>query len=114
MRPYGRPGESVAVSSEGGNAPKWSPDGREIFYRRGDAFLAASVSSAGGVLSIGDSRKLFEVRAAPGRSTFQAGYSVSPDGRRFLVQLLDPRAIPTQINVVLNWFEELNAKVPVR
>jgi serine/threonine protein kinase/Tol biopolymer transport system component len=114
VRPYGRPGDSVAVSNEGGNAPKWSPDGREIIYRRGDAFLVASVSSAGGVLSVGDSRKLFEVRAAPGRSTFQAGYSVSPDGRRFLVQLLDPRAIPTQINVVLNWFEELNAKVPVR
>ena len=39
---------------------------------------------------------------------------MSPDGRRLLVQLLDPRAIPTQINVVQNWFEELKAKVPVR
>jgi hypothetical protein len=39
---------------------------------------------------------------------------VSPDGRRLLVQLLDPRAIPTQINVVQNWFEELKAKVRVR
>ena len=114
MRPYGRPGESIAVSNNGGNAPKWSPDGKEIFYRRGDEFLAARVSSAGGVLSVGDSRKLFEVRAAPGRSTFQAGYSVSPDGRRFLVHILDPRAVPTQINVVLNWFDELNAKVPPR
>ena len=114
VRPYGRPGESVAVSSEGGSAPRWSPDGREIIYRRGDAFLVASVSWTGGVLSVGDARKLFEVRAAPGRSTFQPGYSLSPDGRRFLVHLLGPRAIPTQINVVLNWFEELNAKVPVR
>jgi len=43
-----------------------------------------------------------------------SGYGVSPDGKRFLVLLLDPRAIPTQINVVLNWFEELNAKVPPR
>ncbi len=111
VRPFGRPGDSLAVSSEGGFAPKWSPDGREIIYRRGDAFLVASVSSTGGVLSVGDSRKLFEVRAAPGRSSFQAGFSVSPDGRRFLVQLLDPRAIPTQINVVLNWFDELRAKV---
>jgi serine/threonine-protein kinase len=111
VRPFGRPGDSVAVSSEGGNAPKWSPDGREIIYRRGDAFLAAGLSLKGGGLTVGDSRKLFEVRAGPGRSSFQAGYSVSPDGRRFLVQLLDPRAIPTQINVVLNWFDELRAKV---
>ncbi len=114
MRPFGRKGDAAPVSTDGGNAPRWSPDGREIFYRRGDAFLAANVTSAGGTLTVGDSRKLFEARAAAGRSTFQAGYSVSPDGRRFLVLLLDPRAIPTQINVVLNWFEELTAKVPFR
>jgi hypothetical protein len=54
------------------------------------------------------------VRAAPGRSTIQAGYSVSPDGRRFLLLVLDPRAFPTKINVVLDWFAELEAKVPAR
>jgi hypothetical protein len=39
---------------------------------------------------------------------------VSPDGQRFL--MLKPgeqeQAAPTQINVVLNWFEELKQKVP--
>ncbi len=39
--------------------------------------------------------------------------TAATDGR-FLVLLLDPRAIPTQVNVVLNWFEELKAKVPSR
>ena len=114
VRPFGREGAAATVSTDGGTAPRWSPDGREIFYRRGDAFLAASVTSAGGTLTASDSRKLFEVRAAPGRTTIQAGYSVSPDGRRFLVHLLDPRAVPTKINVVLDWFAELEAKVPVR
>jgi dipeptidyl aminopeptidase/acylaminoacyl peptidase len=112
--PFGGKGDAAPVSTEGGNAPRWSPDGREIIYRRGDAFLAATVRAPGDALAVGDSRRLFETRAASGRSTLQAGYSVSPDGRRFLVLLLDPRAIPTQINVVQNWFEELNAKVPVR
>ena len=111
--PFGGKGDA-ARSHRGGNAPRWSPDGREIVYRRGDAFLAASVGSSGVTLTVGDSRRLFDARAAAGRSTLQAGYSVSPDGRRFLVLLLDPRAIPTQINVVQNWFEELKAKVPVR
>ena len=114
VRPFGHKGDSAPVSTDGGIAPRWSPDGREVFYRRGDAFLAASVTSAGGTLTVGDSRKLFDARAAPGRSTIQAGYSVSPDGRRFLVLLLDPRAVPTQINVVLDWFAELEAKVPAR
>ena len=43
-------------------------------------------------------------------------YDVSPDGQRFL--MLKPsesaEAAPTQINVVLNWFEELKQKVPPR
>ena len=114
IRPFGPKGDAVQVSTEGGIAPRWSPEGKELFYRRGDRFMAASVTIAGGKITAGDPRTLFEVRAAPGRSTFQAAYSVSPDGRRFLVHLLDPRAIPTQINLVLNWFEELKQKVPPR
>ena len=41
-------------------------------------------------------------------------YDVSPDGQRFL--MLKPseqaQAAPAQINVVLNWFEELKRRVP--
>ena len=59
-------------------------------------------------------RLLARLITVPGRTTIQAGYWVSPDGRRFIVLLLDPRAVPTQINVVLDWFEELRAKVPAR
>ena len=83
LRSVARPGEVVAVSTEGGRSPRWSPDGKEIFYRRGDSFLVAAVSSTG-ALSVGDSKRLFEIRAAYGRSTQQAGYAVSPDGRRLL------------------------------
>jgi len=113
LRSVAKPDVAIAVSTDGGRAPRWSPDGKELFYRRGDSFLAATVSTAGS-LSVGDARKLFDVRAGTGRSTNHAAYDVAPDGRRFLVQLLDPRAIPTQIHVVLNWFEELRAKVKPR
>jgi serine/threonine-protein kinase len=114
VRPFGAGGEATAaVSTEGGVAPRWSPDGRELYYRRGDTFLAASVSRAGGRLQVSDSSKLFEVRAAHGRTTILPGYSVSKDGR-FLVHLLDPRAIPNQINLVLGWTSELSAKAPTR
>jgi dipeptidyl aminopeptidase/acylaminoacyl peptidase len=82
VRPFGREGAAATVSTDGGTAPRWSPDGREILYRRGDAFLAANVTWAGRTLTVGDSRKLFEARAAPGRTTIQAGTPVSPDGRR--------------------------------
>jgi serine/threonine-protein kinase len=112
VRSLRRPEDVVAVSSDGGKAPVWSPDGKELFFRRGDAFLAAPVVSLD-PLSFGGPKPLFEIRAAPGRTSNHPGYGVAPDGR-FLVQMLDSRAIPTRIDVVENWFEELKAKVPVR
>jgi Tol biopolymer transport system component len=113
VRPFHRPGEAVPVSTEGGVAPRWSSDGKEIYYKRGNAFMAARVADSGGTLTVGDPSKLFEIHGAVGRSTFQAGYSIGPDGR-FLLLELDPRAVPTRIDVVLNWFDELQARVPPR
>jgi hypothetical protein len=40
-------------------------------------------------------------------------YDVSPDGQKFLMLKANEQAqAPVQINVVLNWFEELKRKVP--
>ena len=33
------------VSTSGGDSPLWSPDGRELFYRNGDAVMAVSVKT---------------------------------------------------------------------
>ncbi len=38
-------------------------------------------------------------------------YDASPDGR-FLMVKTPPESVPRQINVVLNWFEELKRLVP--
>src|SRR5262249_44057677 len=100
LRTFRPRGDAVVVSTDGGNGPRWSPDGKTIYFRSGDAFFAASVSAAGSILSAGDPKKLFEIKAAPGRSVLVPGYSVASDGRRFLVHLLDPSSIPTKINVV--------------
>ena len=40
-------------------------------------------------------------------------YDVAPDGQRFL--MVQPSEQPaTQVNVVLNWFEDLKRRVPVK
>ena len=102
-RDRARRGLRAPVRQQGRRGPGFYRRGQraEVVARRargllpaGDAFLAATVTATGGALAVGDSRRLFETRAASGRSTLQAGYSVSPDGRRFLVLLLDPRADP--------------------
>jgi hypothetical protein len=45
---------------------------------------------------------------------WNANYDVTPDGQRFLmVQPAEPTS-QSQLNVVLNWFEELKRLVPVK
>ena len=39
-------------------------------------------------------------------------YAVTPDGQRFLMIKESEEQTATQINVVLNWFEELKQRVP--
>jgi len=45
------------------------------------------------------------------RANIGVNYDISPDGQRFLV-IQGGEANLTQLNVVLNWFEELKRRVP--
>jgi Tol biopolymer transport system component/predicted Ser/Thr protein kinase len=112
VQPYPGPGSKWQISTEGGTEPVWNPNGRELFYRSGDKMIAVEITTQPG-FSAGKPKVLFEGQYVPTPSSFP-NYDVSPDGQRFL--MLKPseqaQAAPTQINVVLNWFEELKQKVP--
>jgi hypothetical protein len=75
--------------------------------------MAVDIATQPG-FAAGKPRMLLEGPYLPTPATFP-NYDVSPDGQRFL--MLKPteqaQAAQTQINVVLNWFEELKQKVPV-
>ena len=103
------------VSTQGGQSPAWSPDGRELFYRTldGAALLGVTVETEP-TFRVG----IPEVHVGDGYF-FGSGqgrdWDVSPDGQRFLMlKNVDGNADVTteQINVVLNWFEELKRLVP--
>jgi eukaryotic-like serine/threonine-protein kinase len=112
VQPYPGPGGKWQISTEGGAEPAWNPNGRELFYRSGNKMMAADVATQPS-FAAGKPRVLFEGQYMPSQGT-SPNYDVSPDGQRFL--MLKPveqaQAAPTQINVVLNWFEELKQKVP--
>jgi len=112
VQPYPGPGGKWQISTEGGTEPAWNPNGRELFYRSGDKMMAVDITTQPG-FAAGKPRMLFERPYAPTPGT-NSNYDVSPDGQRFL--MLKPveqeQAAPTQINVVLDWFEELKQKVP--
>jgi hypothetical protein len=98
------------VSTEGGAGPIWSRNGREIFYREGDKMMALAVETTPD-FKAGTPQALFEGRYRKVIGPYP-NYDVTPDGQRFVMFKLDEEFAPTQINVVLNWFEELERLVP--
>lgn len=56
--------------------------------------------------------------AAAGTSGGRRNYDIAPDGQHLIIvfssNLDRATEAPPQVNVVLNWFEELEARVPVR
>ncbi len=100
--------EQISVSANGGHRPRWSRDGRELFYREGDALMSVSVDTIAGFRA-GKPRRLF---TGPYRGESQEpAFDVSPDSRRFLMIKSDAAATLRQINAVENWFEELKRRV---
>jgi eukaryotic-like serine/threonine-protein kinase len=111
IRPIGNRGGRKQLSSEGGTAPTWAPNGRELVFAKGDQLWAVTLDGQGD--PVGRDRLLF---SAPKFEDLQfdsgnALYDMMPDGEHFLF-LLEQSSSPTHYNVVLNWFEELKSRVP--
>ena len=110
LTPLAGGGRQFAVSQGGGQAPLWSPEGRELYYRdrdpaTGGNMMAVSVDLSGPEPRIGTPRVLFP-------SPYQGGGDVAPDGRFFLLKGI-PEASPSRaIELIMNWFDELQTKVP--
>ena len=110
------------VSTTGGDSPLWSPEGREIFFRNGDAVMGASLRTDP-TFSVETPKMLFRGTYISSVLAFGSWdfstWDMSPDGRRFLMMKELGAATPAErgprkINVVLNWFEELKLRVPVK
>jgi Tol biopolymer transport system component len=112
-QPYPSTGGKWRISAEGGLEPAWNRNGRELFYRNGNKMMAVEVVTQP-TFSPGKPKMLFEGQyiASQFPSTGIA-YDVSSDGQRFLmVKETEPPREANQINVVLNWFEDLKRRVP--
>jgi eukaryotic-like serine/threonine-protein kinase len=97
----------TTVSAHGGFSPVWRRDGRELFYVAADGVMGATVGPDG---SFGTARKLFD-----GSPYYVRWHSYDPaaDGRLLLIRR-EPSSIPRQVNVILNWREELDRLTTAR
>ena len=111
------PGGKRQVSTHGGIEPVWAQSGTELFYRNGDEMFAVAVEDGPGLV-MGPASKLFEgAYDVGGLPEFAfamafANYDVFPDGREFIMVRTEGEAEPTEVRVVVNWFEELKRLVP--
>ena len=91
VQSFPEPGFKQVVSTTGGIEPRWSGDGKELFYYTGGAFpytnpaaivMAVPIQAAGGSLTVGA-----PVQRAPRGNTGTTFYSVAADGR-FVIQTI--------------------------
>ena len=84
-----------------GTNPRWSGDGRRLFFARDEQVLEVDVQTAPG-FRVGVPRRLFTLRPI-GSSTTYPGFDVSPDGQRFLLIEPDEASATTSLVVVLDF-----------
>jgi len=118
VQPYPGPGARQQISVDGGTAPAWSRDGRELFYITalsvgGQAALTKMMVvpvQSKPAFTAGTPRLLFEGRY--GATSNIRGYDVAPDGRFLMVQQKDrPPMRVAEMIIVQNWVEELKQRV---
>ena len=109
------------ISTDGGLHPLWAPGGRELYYRMGTTaedmeqrflgqksrVMAVSIETKP-TLKAGQPRVLFE------GPYFESGHdiAVTPDGKGFILIRENDTTGPREIEVVVNWPEELKLRAP--
>jgi Tol biopolymer transport system component len=109
VRPFPGEGGRVRVSTDGGTEPMWSRDGLRLFYRSGDRLMAAHVTRAPQFSVI---KREIAFEGAYVVSTPHANYDVSPDGKSFV--MIAPASGGTQMVMVLDWFDDVRARIAGR
>ena len=119
VEPFPPTGARRRISQDGGYFPLWSPEGSELFYRP-RASLARTLRSVDIVTQPAFAFSNEQTLPVEGFNVVSSyrDYDMSPDGERLLMvfpadQSDSGEPARLQINIVLNWFEELKERVPV-
>ena len=106
VRPFQAAGPQLFVSADGGVAPRWRVDGKELYYVAPDGTLmAVQVAMSGTSVEPGKPTSLFRPRILFGGSSpvgIQWQYDVSRDGR-FLVNVEADDTDQEPLRLIVNW-----------
>ena len=109
----------ISKNADVGHHPMWSPDGAELLFNAGQVapLNAVRITTQLG-FTVGEATPV--PRPFQGATpNFERPFDISRDGQHFLglidaVQTQSGAPAAQQIQVVLNWFEELRARVPIQ
>ena len=100
---FPRPDGRWQVSNSGGLQPRWSSDGRELYFIAPDGkLMAAPVSASSATFTSGTPVPLFPAKVATGGASNRQQYAVSRDGRFLINQDVEAGAA-SPITLILNW-----------
>ena len=112
VQAFPSPGGKWQISSGGGEFPMWAPNGRELFYYSSRRLMSVAVATQP-TFTASTARALFEGRPATLSAQVNALYDIAPDGQHFIMARgAEAEFGSGQVQVVLNWMEELKRQVP--
>ena len=95
------------VSNGGGGQPRWSNDGKQLFYfTPNENLMAVDINTAGGTVQLGIPKVLFRapiLGGTGGAPTLAWRWDISPDGKRFLMNTALDEVGSSPVTVLLNW-----------
>jgi Tol biopolymer transport system component len=115
VRPFPGPGGKWQVSTVGGAFPKWSRNGKELFYRTTDSKIMVVSYTASADSFHADKPQLWSPGQFTDRGLGVYNFDLHPDGKRFAVLKApgtEQAAAVNKVSFVFNFFDEIRRKVP--
>jgi hypothetical protein len=109
----------VATEGSGNHHPLWSPDGKELFYTPVPGQVVSRSITTQPSFTFGNPVRMPIGSLLLLGPAFPRTFDITPDGKIIGIINAGPSQTQTgipaapQINIVLNWFEELTQRVPI-
>ena len=108
--PAGGPADGLVaatqISTEGGESPRWSPDGRTLYYIQGSSIVAATLDAGAGIAVA--NRKTVMEGGVTDLNVQNVNWDIFPDGKQFLYIDQLGQGLP-RIALIQNWVQMVRA-----
>jgi Tol biopolymer transport system component len=115
VRPFPGLGGKWQISSSRGGLPKWSRNGKELFYETSDSKIMVVTYTVSGDSFHADKPQLWSPGQFAERGGGNYNFDLHPDGKRFAVLKApgtEQAPAVNRVSFIFNFFDEISRKVP--